>query len=1477
MSETGLHQDVWRLFLPVVATWFQRHLGEPSPIQKQGWPIIATGQHTLLIAPTGSGKTLAAFLVALDRLWRTASDADTVRVLYISPLRALNYDISRNLEVPLAGVQQLAHEWGLTLPKLRLAVRTGDTPTRERWRLRRKPPHILITTPESLHLLLTSRAREMLRQVEVCILDEWHALYANKRGVFTCLLLERLAALNPREFQRIGLSATLRPAEVAAQMLGGVGRAVTVLDLGQSRPLDVAVLAPAVDMARGPETSVWSALESATLQLIAQHTSTLVFTNNRRAAEHLSARLRESWDWSSADWWETSTEPPIRAHHGSLSLPVRRQTEQALKAGALRAVVATASLELGLDLGSVHLVCQIESPGSVYRAWQRLGRSGHTVGAVCKGRFLAKTASDLLELAALVRAMRQGILETLQPPQSCLDVLAQQIVAMVAMDVWPVAELERVVRRAWPYRDLPSSAWQNVLAMLSGRGHGFDKKLARPRISWDQATGQLYPLPGSQHLALVNGGTIPDTGQYKVILADNRAVLGTLDEEFVYERRLGDVFVLGTGVWRIVDIGPEEVVVSHAATDEPVIMPFWRGERLGRSWELGQAVAQLLRELAERLHDPDTLDWLQRECSLEERAARHLLDYVQRQIQQTGTVPSDRVLVVEAFPDEMGDWYLAILAPFGYRWNLTLRLAVEAWWKEHFGFLPPAVHHDDGILVRLMDVGTPPLDIWEHLDPARLESDILHALTDSAFFAIRFRHNAMRALLLPRLHPHRRTPLWLQRLKARNWLQLVRDYPDFPIVVETYRECLQEHLDIPRLRQVLEAIARGNFTVHRAVRQSPSPFAAQLRFHFTGAFMYDYDRVVVPQSRPQVSLEGLRELIGPVAKESIEPTVLEATQNQATSPIRSEHELAEWLRQRGDTLPQEIPPGQEERLRQLVQLGRIIWWQMPGPVQQPGRWIAAENLPLFRTAFAFESEARNNSAQVENRVSESADELARREILRRHILHQAHVSLTDLSARYPLSREWLERTLDGWVRQGWLCRLTDAYGNTRYVRSELVEQARQHQRQQRRRAHREVPLRQYARFLLHWHGLVPQPGQIGTDALRRALSRLQALWLPASVWESLLLHPRVPEYQSPWLDMLIQNGEWLWLLRSEPRTSAELRNQPSRLAACELAFLPRSDAEFASCLRPPEGLSKSPLAEQLYEALTRQGASFVVDLARITGWAPSRIRQALRELALGSLVSNDHFDVVRHWEAWNAWQDGQHKSGWRRRLLIGQTGEGRWFALPQQQPRAEAVVLWWVHVLFERYGVVCRELASYESCPLPWSVLRAALEQLEWAGEALRGYFIEGWSGEQYALPEAIHLLYQASIPPQSVIPVSAIDPAALVGLDAETDKHIFGVGVRTSRRVSHAIIWLGDEPAWLVENFGQQLTALTQRDMVEAHAALTALSHLARWWRPWLRGRLQVLTCNQQPVTDSPIAQTLHQLGFVRDYEGLTLYLGSD
>ncbi len=824
--------DVLDRFHPAVASWFREQFGEPTPAQRLGWPAIASGQNALIVAPTGSGKTLAAFLAALDHLWRTPRLEKGVRILYLSPLKALNQDVWRNLQFPLEGILARSKAMGTPLPALSVAVRSGDTPSPERARMVRKPPDILITTPESLHLMLTSQARRILRGVSHVIVDEIHAVCGNKRGVFLALLLERLEAINPASFVRIGLSATQRPLEEVARYLGGLRRVetmtsfeprpVTVIDAGRRRDLDLSVIWPANPDRLPGAGMIWPAIEDKLAGLVRAHRSTIIFTNNRRTVEKLTSRLNEL----AVTDGEGEAVRAFRAHHGSLSLDERRATEEALKNGELAAVVATASLELGIDMGAVDLVCQVESPGNVSRGLQRVGRAGHVVHGVSRGRLLAKTPADLLESAALCRAMLQGEIEYLRVPRGCLDVLAQQVVACVAMEPWDVPALFDLVRCAYPFHDVTAEAFESVLRLISGRFPTPGLRDLRARVAWDPIHNRLAALPGTAHLALVGGGTIPDTGQFPVYLGDGGPRLGELDEEFVFERRVGETFILGNSAWRIEAIEAHRVVVGKAE-GHPGVMPFWHGEAASRSPELGEAVGVLSRELTERLDDPDLLPWLESECRLEATAARMIRQFLARQQRLAGVVPDDRTILIEAFPDQSGELGLAVLTPFGGTLHLGLKLALLGRIRRRLGLTPACLHGDNGLLFRLPKLDEPPLDLFDGLTAELAENLIREELPDTALFGLRFRQNAARALLMPRPDPAKRTPLWLQRLRAKDLLQVARQFPDFPIVLETYRECLDDDLDLPRVRAFLDAIQNGSIRVVRST--GGDPLAAHLR------------------------------------------------------------------------------------------------------------------------------------------------------------------------------------------------------------------------------------------------------------------------------------------------------------------------------------------------------------------------------------------------------------------------------------------------------------------------------------------------------------------------------------------------------------------------------------------------------------------------------------------------------------------------
>ena len=796
--------DPLSVFSPVTRAWFERTFAAPTPAQQLGWPAIASGSHVLIQAPTGSGKTLTAFLYALDRLAATPNAG--LRVLYVSPLKALNYDIERNLRGPLAGLQS----------QVRVAVRTGDTPAKERRELVSEPPDILITTPESLYLMLTSQARETLRGVETLILDEVHAVAGTKRGSHLALSVERLEALLDAPMQRIGLSATQRPLDEIGRFVSG-GRPIELVDAGTRKELDLEVVIPVEDLrelgstaalsypapADGQEMdagtergaqSIWPSIYPEILRLVEQHRSTIVFVNNRRLAERLALRLNELAERELA-----------RAHHGSLAREQRVLVEEDLKAGRIPCLVATSSLELGIDMGAVDLVIQVESPKSVARGLQRIGRAGHELGQVSKGRIFPKFRADLLESAVVARAMREGEIEETRIPTNPLDVLAQQIVAIAVDTEIGVDELHALVTRAYPFRELSRPQLENVLDMLAGRYPSDEFAELRPRIVWDRTGGTIRARDGARRLAVTNAGTIPDRGMFGVFLADGGGRVGELDEEMVYEARAGQTFLLGASTWRIEEITRDRVLVSPAP-GVPGAVPFWKGEGVGRPFELGAKIGAASRELS-ALPDAAAAERLRSDYHLDERAARNLLTFLREQQAATGAVPSDRTIVIERFRDEIGDWRVCILTPFGGRVHAPWAMAIAAKLRDAHGLEAQSIWSDDGIALHFPETDTPPPVDELVVEPGEVEDLVVAELGDTALFGARFRENAARALLIPRRRPGQRTPLWQQRLKAQSLLQVARRYGSFPVVLETFRECLQDVFDLPASARTARVVA----------------------------------------------------------------------------------------------------------------------------------------------------------------------------------------------------------------------------------------------------------------------------------------------------------------------------------------------------------------------------------------------------------------------------------------------------------------------------------------------------------------------------------------------------------------------------------------------------------------------------------------------------------------------------------------------
>ena len=1520
-SASNCSEDVLDRFLPAVSSWFRQEFGEPTPAQRLGWPAIAGGQNSLIVAPTGSGKTLAAFLAALDHLWRTHRPKQGVRILYVSPLKALNQDVWRNLQVPLEGILAKSRELGPPLPALKVAVRSGDTPSHERAAMVRRPPDILITTPESLHLILTSRAREILRGISHVIVDEIHAVCGNKRGVFLALLLERLEAINSGSFVRIGLSATQRPLEEVARYLGGIRRTgantssgrsteprpVTIVDAGWRRDLDLQVIWPRSPDRPALSGSIWPEIEERLLTLVRDHRSTIVFANNRRTVEKLTARLNaladpeadlemhqdpstegvDDEDGDADARPQTNDARPFRAHHGSISLAERRITENALKEGSLPAVVATASLELGIDMGAVDLVCQVESPGSVSRGLQRVGRAGHVVRGVSKGRLIAKTPGDLLESAALCRAMLEGAIEQLRVPHGCLDVLAQQVIACIAMEPWDVPALFDLVRSAYPFHDLPAEAFESVLRLISGRFPTPEFRDLRARVSWDRIHNRLAALPGTAHLALVGGGTIPDTGQYPVYLGEGGPRLGELDEEFVYERRVGETFALGNSTWRIDMIEPHRVVVAKAE-GRTAVMPFWRGENAARSAELGAAVGALTREIEARLDDPGLQSDLERECRLEPAAARYLRQYIARQKRLAATVPSDRTILIETFLDQAGELGLAVLSPFGGKFHHALKLALMGRIRQSFGITPAGLHADDGLLFRLPQMDEPPLELLDGLSAALAERLIREELPETALFGLRFRQNAARALLMPRPDPAKRTPLWLQRLRAKDLLQVAQKFPDFPIVLETVRECLDDDLDLAGLRSVLTAIEAGTIQVVRRQGEIPSPFASELIFQFTAAHLYEWDEPKRSDRRPLDSVvdEDLLEplLRGDPVQDWLAPEAVGRVENRLRNigrAPRTVDEAAERLRLLGDLTLAEVDGGMNTLLAALRDSDRALTIELAG-TSEPLRWISAEEEPLFRAAFLDPA---------------GPDEESRESIVRRFLQTHALIGLSDLIARYPIAADEASELLERWSEIGKVVRIEEAsaQGETRWADRENLAEIRRVTVAVRRRESLAVLPEVFADFLLRRQYVHPATRGEGPAHVELVLERLQGFAAPARYWEDEILPRRIKDYRPGWLDEVLGRGAWLW------RTVDAAREEP------RVAFLPR---DFPAELHgEPASLDLSENEQRVLELLERHGASFAADLARVAGIEPSRARQALNSLVAKGLVTNDRFDPMRPGsestlnaltQAASARRAGLSLRTRPRRSLTSRP-EGRWSRLDGTACDPENRLLAWAAALLHRYGVLTREVVALESSPPApaWGELAPLLSRAEWRGELRRGYFVEGLSGVQFATEEAASELARlAATPaglaspdsgdnsweagrsqqarPATTVPrhalVCATDPANIYGAGAPLDIELMDGGVARLPRLPGNFLVLRDgRPVLIIESHGKRLTGLPWASQLEMDRALSLLPSLAGPNRRILK----VETYNGGPAADSPAAAPLTELGFVRDYTGLAFYAG--
>ncbi|MGD1106382.1 MAG: DEAD/DEAH box helicase [Terracidiphilus sp.] len=1593
--------DPFACFHPVTAEWFKAVFDAPTAPQRMGWPVIARGESALILAPTGTGKTLAAFLWCLDRLMLHSAPESSkkgCRIVYVSPLKALAVDVERNLRSPLAGMANMARRMGVPFHEPLISVRTGDTPQRERARFARHPAEILITTPESLYLLLTSQAAEALRTVETVIVDEIHALVPTKRGAHLALTLERLLALTAKPLQRIGLSATQRPLEEVARFLGGVEvqgtkeqgignreqgsenrrepqspsvsdeafgpesddsadspvlrspdplvpeigeatppryRPVTIVNAAAPKQLKLRIEVPVEDMARlgemeeipsGPASqtprrvSIWNAIHPRLLEIIRERNSTILFVNARQTAERLAGALND-----------LAGEPIARAHHGSLAAAQRSVIEEQLKAGQIRALCATSTLELGIDMGAVDLVIQIESPPSVASGMQRIGRAGHHVDAVSEGILFPKYRADLVACAAVTRAMHDGHIESTRFPRNPLDVLAQQLVAIVAsarppraarpanarkttrqgsnltpnlqFDGFDSTEAENaesqkpevsvdflfnLVRGAAPFGSLSRSAFDGVLDLLSGRYPSDEFGELRPRLTWDRVRNIVTARDGAARLAILNAGTIPDRGLYGVFLAftDGKSVrVGELDEEMVFESHPNETFILGASTWRIVDITHDRVLVTPAP-GEPGKMPFWKGDGPGRPLEFGQRIGAMVRELR-ALPQAAALTRLVNEHDLDPGAAENLLRFLADQADATGQVPDDRTIVVERCRDELGDWRVCVLTPFGSRIHIPWAMAVAARIRAAGGPEVETLWGDDGFVLRFPDTDEAPDSDWILVEAAEAMQLVLRQLGSTALFAGRFREAAGRALLLPRRRADQRSPLWQLRKRSYDLLSVASRYPQFPLLLEAYRECLRDVFDMSALIETLRAIEQRQLRVHVVETRKPSPFAASLLFSYVANFMYEGDAPLAERRAQALTIdqEQLRELLGEAdLRELLDANAIaeveEAAQCLAENyRARSADGIHDLCLRLGDLSREElgrrvISADLLAHVDRLTRSRRLLELRIAGEK----RLIAAEDAARYRDGLGIPLPPGLAAALLEP-VAHPVLEL-----VRRYARTHGPFTLREPAERFALDTEAVEnalrqlahegRVLEGGFRPGDLHR--------EWCDAEILRQIRRKSLAKLRREVEPVEQHTLARFLTHWQGVLA-PRRTGTahlDALLDAIESLQGAPLPASLLEASILPARIADYTPAGLDTLIAAGEVAWA-GVEP-----MGERDGRIALFLADKLP-----LLAQQRPLVG----PLAEReekLLAVLESTGASFFDSLHEAAGAGyPGETIDALWSLVWRGLITNDSLHSLRAYIARpeSARTPRRYQTGavFRSRRTTPPTAQGRWSLLPlraadQSSEGARRVATERSHALalqlLNRYGVLLRESVAVENVPGGFSAVYDVLKALEESGRIRRGYFVGGLGATQFALPAAVDLLRQLRTEPPAEKPefvqLAATDPANPYGsvlrwpdLPVGEEDSESAPRILTRAVYAEVILRNGQLVAWLKRGNPNLLVFLPAEEPERSQAAAGLAHFLCTLGQQRMRANnhegVLITTINGQPVAAQFMARFLMDAGF--------------
>lgn len=1546
--------DVLEKFGPATQDWFRGAFSAPTNAQKGAWESVSSGRNALVVAPTGSGKTLSAFLFAIDRIFREkapeAADAaparrgrktaaktpaTNTRVLYISPLKALGVDVERNLRSPLVGIGQSARRLGIDVPTVSVGVRSGDTSSSDRRKLVTDPPDILITTPESLYLMLTSQAAETLRGVHTVIIDEVHAVAATKRGAHLAVSLERLDALLDAPAQRIGLSATVRPIDEVARFLGGA-QPVDIVAPKATKAFDLSVVVPVDDMLNPPPPpgypapddagegewfserpestemagSVWPHVEEAIVDRILERRSTIVFANSRRLAERLTGRLNEIYAERQGIDVPEPTVPAVqmaqagssagvsailaKAHHGSVSKEQRAQVEDELKSGALRCVVATSSLELGIDMGSVDLVIQVESPPSAASGLQRVGRAGHQVGEVSRAALFPKHRSDVLHTAVVTERMLGGRIEAISVPQNPLDILAQQTVAASALGSIDVEEWFDTVKRSAPFRSLPRSAYEATLDLLAGRYPSDEFAELRPRLVWDRDAGTLTGRPGAQRVAVTSGGTIPDRGLFGVFVAgeSQNARVGELDEEMVYESRVNDVFTLGTTSWRIVEITHDRVNVVPAF-GQPGKLPFWHGDGIGRPAELGEALGKFSRDIAgvDRSKAEERL----RESGLDDNAITNLLAYLAEQREATGSLPTDKTLTVERSRDEVGDWRIILHSPYGMQVHSPWALAVNARIRERLGVEGAAVASDDGIIARVPDAAAEPpgADLFV-FEPDELEQIVTDEVGGSALFASRFRECAARALLLPRLNPNRRSPLWQQRQRSAQLLEVAKRHPSFPIILETLREVLQDVYDLPALLRLTRQIGERRIRLVEITTSQPSPYARDLLFGYVGAFMYEGDSPLAERRAAALSVDPalLSELLGKVEmRELLDPEVIaqferEAQRLDPDRRARGVEGVADLLRILGPLEAAEVAARldsegdavaeAEQHLATLVDDRRAIRVTIAGVARVAG----IEDAGRLRDALGAALPVGIPNAFLEPLADPLGDLVAR--YARTHAPFTTDAVAERLGVGVAVARLTLQRLeSQGRLSSGFF--LPDPStgsgtgggsrgDDTEWCDVEVLRRLRMRSLAAIRGSVEPVPPAAYARFLPVWQHL-GRPLE-GIDGVLAVVEQLAGVPIPASAWESLVLPSRVADYTPALLDELTATGEVVWSGHGTlPGRDGWIALHPAEAAPFTL-----QDPDDADDPAPDS------LEARLLAALTGGGAYFAAQLKQLAGAENEQsVNDALWALTWAGRVTNDTFAPVRTLLSGGGQSHRVARRAPRARMYRGAAMPratsaprppslgGRWSLLPEREPDAAARATATASLLLDRYGVVTRGAVQSEGVPGGFAQVYRILAGFEEAGHCRRGYVIEKLGAAQFAASATVDRLREfaavADPPPLRTVTLAATDPAnpygAALGWPA-----IEGVTHRPGRKAGGLVVLVDGELTLYLERGGRSALAFTD-DEASLQAAARHLAETAR------KRRLDTLTVEQvngEFVYGTAVGRALREAGFVESPKGLTL-----